>query len=150
MTVGDYGRRIVIDLDFDRAVIETERALRAEGIAVLARIDAREHFRRTLGHDFRRYALLHVWSPDLALQAMQRDLDTGAIAPATFAMYELADGETAMTVTEPFSPLLSDLAAQREAPVLVALADEQSERVARVLRRLQQSASRQTRAASTA
>src|SRR5574342_1276655 len=45
-TMNDYGRRIVIDMDFEAAVGAVSRAIREEGLQTLARIDVRDHFWR--------------------------------------------------------------------------------------------------------
>ena len=96
----DDGRRAVIDLTFDAAVAETMRAMQAEGLAVLSQLDVRDHFRVELLHEFRRYLLLQAWAPVAAFDALRSDLDAGATLPLRIAIYELADGETAVTVDE--------------------------------------------------
>lgn len=54
----DYGRRTVVDLGFEAVVGEASRAIREEGLAVIARIDVRDHSWRELRHDLRHYVLL--------------------------------------------------------------------------------------------
>lgn len=137
----DYGRRIVVDLAFETAVGDTSRAIREEGLQVIARVDVRDHFKRDLGHDFRQYVLLEAWSPELAAEALQRNLDAGTLLHTSFAIYELADGETAVVAAEPFSPLAAEPEWRREAPELATIADEEGQRVARVLDRLQRASS---------
>jgi uncharacterized protein (DUF302 family) len=135
--MNDYGRRIVIDLGFEAALGETSRAIREEGLQVLARIDVRDHLWRDLAHDFRRYYLLEAWSPELALEALRNNLEVGTILSTTFAIYELADGETAVVAKESFSQIAADPDWRRDAPAVAALVDRESLRVARVLERLQ-------------
>jgi uncharacterized protein (DUF302 family) len=133
----EYGRRIVVDLDFEAALGVTARALRNEGLRTIARIDVRDHVRRELAHDFRRYHVVDVWSPRLAFAALVHDLDAGPILPTRLAIYELADGGTAVVAAEPLAPMMTDPDWQREAPELAMLAREESRRLARVLERLQ-------------
>jgi uncharacterized protein (DUF302 family) len=118
----DYERRIVVDSGFETVLGDASRAIREEGLQTIARIDVRDHFWRDIGHDFRRYFLIAAWSPDLALEALRSDLDVAASLPTTFAIYELADGETAVVA---------------KLPELETVAARESERVARVLDRLQ-------------
>lgn len=141
--MNDYGRRIVVDSGFEAVVGETCRAIREEGLQMVARIDVRDHFWRDLGHDFRHYFLLEVWSPELALEALRHNLDVGTVLPTTVAIYELADGETAVVAKEPFSPVAAEPEWRRDEPALAAVADRESERVARVLERLQRVSSEQ-------
>jgi uncharacterized protein (DUF302 family) len=96
----DDGRRVLIDLPFEAAVGATTAAIHREGWTILARIDVREQFRTALQHEFRQYELLEAWDPEVAFEEIRRDLDAGACAPVRFAVYELADGETAVTVDE--------------------------------------------------
>jgi len=137
----DYGRRIVIDLGFDAVLGEASHAIREEGLQMTARIDVRDHFQRELRHDFRQYFLLEAWSPELAFQALRVNLEAGTIFHTTFAVYELADGETVVVANEPLSLLATDPEWRRDAPTLAAIADRECERVARVLARLQHASS---------
>jgi uncharacterized protein (DUF302 family) len=131
--MSDYGRRIVVDLEFDTAVVETSRLIRQEGLKIIARVDVRDHFWRDRSHDFRRYLLIHAWSSALAVDALRHNLDVGPILPITFAVYELADGESVVVAKEPLAPYASNATWRRDFPELAALADEEAERVARVL-----------------
>jgi hypothetical protein len=138
---------MVLDMDFEQAMTEALQAFRAEDLEPIARTDVREQFRRTIGHDMhnlKRYVLLDVWSPRLAVDTYEHDPDGEAILPATFAIEELSDGRTAVTASEPLSWLLWDRAAQKNAQGLATFADEQDHRVAHVMERLQRSLVRLT------
>jgi uncharacterized protein (DUF302 family) len=141
--MSDYGRRLVINLGFDRAIEETIHALRDEGFDMASRIDVRDYCKIVLGHDFRRYVILEALPARTMVPALLEDLDIGTILPATVAVYELADGETAVVAAVPFAPVLEDHAWRESAPRLAALADEESEALARALERLQRLAPRQ-------
>jgi len=52
------------------------------------------------------------------------------------AIYELADGETAIVAGEPFAPLRADLAWQTSAPELAIIAERESKQLARARTRL--------------
>lgn len=137
--VDDYRRRIVLDMDFDRAMAETLQAFQAEDMEPIAQTDVRAHFRRTVCHDmhdFQRFVLMEVWSPFLAVHTYKHGPDSEAILPATFAVEELSDGRTAITASEPLSWLLWDTVSQGKAPGLATFADEQDHRVAHVMDRL--------------
>jgi len=139
--MSDYGRRIVVDLPFEEAIAALRRAVREQGLEVIARVDVRDRFRRELAHDFRRYFLFEVWSPELALEALRQDLDAGTILPTALVVYELADGETAIGAREPLFPVAAHAGWRQHAPALAAMADHEAERVARVFATLTRSAS---------
>ena len=133
----DYGRRIVVDLTFDRAVHETVEAFQAEGLDITGRVDVSDYAQSRLHHDLRRYVLLQALPAGLTIAALQHDLDAGPMLTASVAIYELADGETAIVAAEPFAPLLGDPAWQIAAPELAKIAEQESELVARALMRVQ-------------
>lgn len=133
----DYGRRLIIDADFDRTLVETMRAVQLEGLDIVTRLDVREHLKRHANHECRRYVLLQVASPELMLRALQTDIESGPFLPMSVAVYELADGETAVEATPPFAPVIDDLAWRREASDLAALADKESAQLAKALSRIQ-------------
>jgi uncharacterized protein (DUF302 family) len=141
--MSDYGRRIVINLDFEGAIRETIHALRDEGFDIASRVNIHDYCKLVLGHDFRRYEIIGALPSRIALKALLEDLDVGTILPATVAIYELADGETAVVAAVPFAPVLEDQAWRESAPKLAALADEESEALARALGRLQRIAPRE-------
>jgi len=146
--MSDYGRRLVINLSFDRAIEETIHALRDEGFDMASRIDVRDYCKIVLDHDCRRYVILGALPARITVRALLEDLDVGTILPATVALYELADGETAIVVAMPFAAVLEDQAWRQSAPRLAALADEESEALARALDRLQRLAPREESAAA--
>lgn len=146
----DYGRRIVVDAGFDVVVAETIRAIRTEGLQMIDRFDVRSHIVRALGHDFRQYLLIQAWSPECAFETLQHDLDLAAVLATTFAIYELADGETAVVATEPLGPVVSDAEFRREQPAIASIAAAEADRVARVLTRVRNTTARGVPVALTA
>jgi len=122
-----YGRRLIVHLGFEAAVGEVSRAIRDEGLEIIGRIDVRDHFRQDLRRDFRQYALLEAWTPELALEALRRNPDVGGLLSTTFAIYELSADETVVMATGR-RPTTDSLAAS---------ADREITRVGRVLQRLQ-------------
>jgi uncharacterized protein (DUF302 family) len=135
--MSDYGRRIVIDADFGTALQDVHDALDDEQMQVIATVDLRDHFRHESARDFRRYTLIQAWSRDLAYKALRHHLDTGAMLTTTLALYELADGETAVVAGEPWAAVTGDASWRDSNEALCAIADAESGRVARVLGRLQ-------------
>jgi len=138
--VRDYGRRLVVDSTFERAVELTLKAFEREGLHIVASVDLQDYAQRRLHHDLRQYVLLQALPARLTIDALQHDLDAGTILPVTVAIYELADGETAVVAGEPFAPLLADLAWQTSAPELTMVAERESKQLARALIRLQRMA----------
>ena len=136
----DYRRRVVMHVEFDRAMKEMRQALAAEGMETIARTDIRDHFRHTLCHDYhdlRRCELLEAWSPYPALDTYLRNPDAEALLPASFVVSELTNGETAVTASEPLSWLVWDKESRQHAPGLATFAADQDAHVAHVMARLE-------------
>lgn len=132
----DYGRRIILDVPFERAVADTSEAFRAEGFDVVSTLDVRGYLARNAHHECRRYLLLQMLLPQLTLDALRHDPEIGPILPTTIAVYELPDGETAVVASPSLAPVESDFGWQAERPAIAALADRASERLARALDRV--------------
>jgi hypothetical protein len=79
----------------------------------------------------------------LELSSRSRNLEVGTILSTTFAIYELADGETVVVAKELFSQIAADPDWRRDAPAVAAVVDRQGLRVARVLERLRRIPSRE-------
>ena len=144
----DYGRRIVVDLNFEATLGHLSRVLREEGLFALARIDVRDHFMRDQRHMFRLYEIVEAWSPDVAVETLSHHLDAGLVLPTRFVVYELADGETAVLASEPLSSMASRPRWRAEFPDLALVADREAERVARAMASLQHLAQRRSEAAT--
>ncbi len=138
--MSDYGRRIVVDAGFERVVNTLNRAMRAERLQPLAQLDVRDHFAREQSHDFRRYALVQGWSPEFAIEALRRNLDAGTTLAAVFAVYELGDGETVVVGNPPLAAFADDYEWQRLFPTLASLAQGETQRLARVMDRIEKAA----------
>ena len=129
-----HSTHLVVDEDFDRVLVDVLKAFQDEGLEVASRVDVREHFKRTLGREFRRYLVFDVWAPDLAMNAIRQDLEIGTFIMTRFVIYELADGETVVAATEGLSRLVEECSLEH--PGLAALADRERQRAAAVLSRL--------------
>jgi uncharacterized protein (DUF302 family) len=134
--MSEYGRRMVVDADFDTAVNTIRRAISDEGMHVINVFDVREHFARCAGQPFRRFAIVEAWSTDLALQALQQTLEAATMLPTRFAIYELPDGETGVITKGPFATLAENPAWRYSELRLADIADRESERVSQVLDRV--------------
>jgi uncharacterized protein (DUF302 family) len=134
----DYGRRITLDIPFDQAVKEASKAFRAEGFDLVSTLDLRGYLARNAHHECRRYVLLEALLPQFTLEALQHDPGIGPILPTTIAVYELADGETAVSASPALAAIAFDFGWRAGRPEVAALADRVSERVARAIGRLDQ------------
>src|SRR5580765_5830433 len=135
--MGEYGRRIVLDLPFEQAVAEATTAIHAEGFDLVCTIDLRHYLVTHAHHDCRRYLLFGVLLPQLTLDALRQDPELGPLLLTTIAIYELPDGETAVAASPSLSPVVFEFGWRAGSPALAAIADRAGERLARAFDRLQ-------------
>lgn len=132
----DWGRRLVVDAAFDRAVSTVLEEFEREGFQVSGRLELREALWQALREDCRRYTILTVWHPAIAAQAVRHSLDIGVELPINVAVYELADEETAITVAEPLPGLRDDRSWRDDCPELVPIELQLSDCLAQALGRI--------------
>jgi uncharacterized protein (DUF302 family) len=129
-------RRITLDAPFDHAVAETLHAFHAEGFDVVSTLDLRRYLSLSAHHDCRRYLLVEMLLPQLALDAVREDPELGPMLPTTVAIFELPDGETVVMATPSLGAVLFDFGWRAGKPAAAAVADRAAERVARAFERL--------------
>ena len=132
----DWGRRLVVDVGFDRVVATTLQELEREGFQLSGKLDVREALWHALQEDCRRYTIITVWHPAVAAQALRHSLDIGVELPINIAVYELADHETAITVAEPLPGLSDDRSWRYECPELLPIEFQLSDHLAQALGRM--------------
>ena len=134
--MSDWGRRIVLDLRFDQVVALALYELQREGFELVGKVNVRDVLRRSLKADFRRYAILSVWHPALAREAFRHSVEIGVELPINAAIYELADGETGITVAEPFPSLSNDRPWREECLALLPIEQGLSDHLGAALERM--------------
>ncbi len=116
---------------FDDVVSRTEAALDNEGFGVLCDIDIQHAFAEKLDAEFRQYRILGACSPPLAKQALEEEIQLGALLPCNVIVYETDEGGVGVSAVDP-NQLLSVV----DNPALDEVADDVRERFERVLAEL--------------
>jgi len=134
--MSDWGRRIVLDLTFDQVVPLVLEELQREGFELVGKVDVRDALRRSFNADFRRYTILSVWHPALALEAFRQSPEIGAELPINAVICDLADDETGIAVAEPFPSLSNDRPWPTERLDLLPIKHQLSNRLTAALARI--------------
>jgi uncharacterized protein (DUF302 family) len=116
---------------YDEAITRVPEALKSEGFGVLTEIDVRETLKKKLGADFRRYKILGACNPPLAHQALQTELDIGAMLPCNVVVYEGDDQRAVVLAIDPMQTVAS------ADPRLRGIAETVRGKLARVLEQLE-------------
>ncbi|MFC7164815.1 DUF302 domain-containing protein [Halospeciosus flavus] len=120
-----------VDGEFDNVVERTTNALSEEGFGVLCDIDVQQTLKKKLDEDFRQYRILGACNPPLAQQALEEELQLGALLPCNVVVYETDEGEIGVSAVDP-EVMLSVV----DNPELDSVAAEVRERFERVLSEL--------------
>lgn len=124
-----YGFGAVIDAAFDDTVARVRSALAAEGFGVLTEIDVRATLKNKLDVDFRPYLILGACNPQLAHQALSRELEIGVLLPCNVVVHAGDHpGQCVVTIMDPEAALA--LAGNDD---IAPLAGEVKKRLQRVL-----------------
>jgi len=123
-----YGLRTEVASTLEEALARTREALKQEGFGVLTEIDVKQALKEKIGVDFRAYRILGACNPQLAHQALTRELEIGLLLPCNVIVYEQGTGcvvaaldpEKALEVAK--NPQLADLAREAKARLERAVA----------------------------
>jgi len=123
--------RYTVDGAFDETVQAVEDALAEEGFGVLCDIDVQATLQEKLGEQFRQYRILGACNPPLAHEAMETELELGALLPCNVIVYERDDGDVGVSAVDP-GVMLSVV----DNPDLDPVADEVAERLRAAIERV--------------
>jgi uncharacterized protein (DUF302 family) len=135
-----YGHRVVVDGPFEHVLTEVLGSLATAHIDVVGRIDVTKYMKSRAHREFRRYVILQTLIPKATFDALHADLGIGAILPTAIAIYELADGETAVVFGEPLGGIGVRGDWRRDFPALANVSDALYRQFAHVADRLRQPA----------
>lgn len=112
-----FGRRV--DMDYEEAVEKVRDTLKEQGFGVLTEIDVKKTLKEKRGTDFRRYVILEACNPELAEQALQAEVDIGALLPCNVVVFEDDEGGSVIEAMDPQTilglvdnPAVGELASQ--------------------------------------
>ena len=114
----DFTFKTSLNLPYEAAIEKVTEELKKEGFGVLTEVDVKATLKKKLDVDFRRYSILGACNPNLAHQALETELDIGALLPCNVIVYEEGNGSV-VGIVDPISML-----GVVDNPELEAVADE--------------------------
>ena len=109
----DYTFRTRLALDPVEAEQRIREALSEQGFGILTEIDVQATLKTKLGADMSPYKILGACNAPLAHQALEADLDIGALLPCNIVVRAHPDGGSELIAADPEAMLsLSDRAEQ--------------------------------------
>ncbi|MRR58318.1 MAG: DUF302 domain-containing protein [Deltaproteobacteria bacterium] len=111
---------------------ETQQKVRdelaKEGFGILTEIDVKKKFAEKLQKEFRNYLILGACNPDVAYEALTREVNLGTLLPCNVVVYTVDDSSTAVMIMNPEAAL-----AMIGNPQIDEIAQKIAEKLRRVL-----------------
>jgi uncharacterized protein (DUF302 family) len=128
-----YGMQVNLEeTPYEEAVEQATEALKEEGFGVLTEIDVKSTLKEKLDADFRPYVILGACNPPLAKQALEVELEVGALLPCNVIVYSDESGDgSVVSAVEPMAML-----GVVDNPELTPIAEDVKKRLQRVLQSL--------------
>ncbi len=101
----DYAFGKTVDLPYAETEKKVREELLKEGFGVLTEIDVKKKFADKLKKDFRNYIILGACNPNLAYEALGREIDLGTLLPCNVVVYTRDDDKTAVMIMDPVAAL---------------------------------------------
>lgn len=98
-----YGK--TVELSCSEAEKRVREELSKEGFGILTEIDFRQKFSEKLQKEFREYRVLGACIPQIAYEALGREVNLGALMPCNVLVYARDDGRTAVVAMDPVAAL---------------------------------------------
>jgi uncharacterized protein (DUF302 family) len=98
--VTDFQLRVELNVPYEEAKERVTAALKEEGFGVLTEIDVKATLKEKLEADFRKYVILGACNPNLAHQALNKELELGLLLPCNVIVYE-TDGGSVVSFLDP-------------------------------------------------
>lgn len=127
----DYQLRVALNVPYEEARERVAAVLKEEGFGVLTEIDVKATLAAKLGADFRKYVILGACNPNLAHQALNKELELGLLLPCNVIVYETDDG-SAVSFLDP-----KRMMSIADNPDLQPIAREARERLERAAKKLE-------------
>lgn len=96
--------KIILNIPFEKALEEIKLALKNEGFGVLMEIDVKNTLKEKINVDFKKYVILGACQPQLAHEALKKDLEAGLLLPCNLVLYE-DEGKVVVSAIDPIAML---------------------------------------------
>ena len=112
---------------YEKVLEAIPAALKAEGFGILTEIDVKQTLKQKIDVDFRPYVILGACNPNLAHQALQKELEIGLLLPCNILVYD--DGDSSViSIADPMTMMQ-----MADNPDLELIAQEARDRLGRAL-----------------
>jgi uncharacterized protein (DUF302 family) len=96
-----YHFSTTVQKDFNEAVAATKEALKRHHFRVLADIDMKDNFKKSLNAEFRPYLILGVCNPELTYRALKAEDKLGVLLPCNVILQQQENGNVEVSAVDP-------------------------------------------------
>ncbi len=97
----DLGISRIVKLDFDDAVVRVKEVFKENGFGAVTEMDVKKILKEKIGADFKKYTILGMCNPKIAMEAISVSDDIGLLLPCNVCVYENKNGETVVSAINP-------------------------------------------------
>lgn len=98
--MSEYSISTLIKLPFDRALVETRKALEEEEFVVITEIDLQAQLAKQLNRQVRPYVILGVWVPAWEFEALRKEPDISLLMPSHVCLWDNGDGTCTLATAD--------------------------------------------------
>ncbi|HEC24768.1 MAG TPA: DUF302 domain-containing protein [bacterium] len=90
-----------VKLDFDDAVARVKEVFKENGFGAITEMDVKKILKEKIGADFKKYTILGMCNPKIAMEAISVSDDIGLLLPCNVCVYENKNGEIVVSAINP-------------------------------------------------
>jgi len=130
--IQNYALQTVTEMEFEETIEKVTELLQIEGFGILTEIDVKATLKKKLDIDYKPYKILGACNPHFAHKALNAEPYVGVLLPCNVIVWDDGDRRV-VAALEP--KIMADVI---DNPDLKAISNEVSERLHRVLTRIEE------------
>jgi uncharacterized protein (DUF302 family) len=90
-----------VNLDFNDAVLRVKEIFKANGFGAITEIDVKKTLKEKINADFKKYIILGMCNPKVAMEALNINDEIGLLLPCNVCIYEDKNGNIIVNAINP-------------------------------------------------
>ncbi len=90
-----------MNLDFNDAVLRVKEIFKANGFGAITEIDVKKTLKEKINADFKKYIILGMCNPKVAMEALNINDEIGLLLPCNVCIYEDKNGNIIVNAINP-------------------------------------------------
>ncbi|MHB1646613.1 MAG: DUF302 domain-containing protein [bacterium] len=90
-----------VNLDFNDAVLRVKEIFKANGFGAITEIDVKKTLKEKINADFKKYIILGMCNPKVAMEALNMNDEIGLLLPCNVCIYEDKNGNIIVNAINP-------------------------------------------------